>query len=152
MQSLRTVIAVCKLSCIFHFFIIFCFFPGFTGFFSVFRALFCSFLLRCVFFWFFGLLPFVESYDHVLSRSSLKAENCFVSFFGFLAFCLLWKVTTMYTFMVIAEGRNWFVSFLVFWPSAFCGKLQSCTFVVIAESRKLVKPEIFDIFGLTEKK
>ena len=73
------------------------------------------------FFWFFGLLPFVESYDHVLSWSSLKAEN-------------------------------WFVSFLVFWPSAFCGKLQSCTFVVIAESGKLVKPEIFAIFGLTKKK
>ena len=83
----------------------------------------------------------MESYDHVLSWSSLKAENCSVVFFLFFGLLPFVESYDQYTFMVIAEGRNWFVSFLVFWPSAFCGKLQSCTFVVIAESRKLVKPE-----------
>ena len=65
MRSLRTAIAVCKLSCIFHF---------------------------LSFFAFFLVLP--VSFRYFVPFFALFAPLCF--FFGFLAFCLLWKVTTMY--------------------------------------------------------
>ena len=152
MRSLRTAIAVCKLSCIFHFLSFFAFFlvlPVSFRYFVPFFALFCSVVFFLVF-WPFAFCGKLRPCTFMVIAEGRKLLRCvFFWFFGLLPFV---ESYDQYTFMVIAEGRNWFVSFLVFWPSAFCGKLQSCTFVVIAESRKLVKPEIFDIFGLTEKK
>ena len=91
MRSLRTAIAVCKLSCIFHFLSFFAFFlvlPVSFRYFVPFFALFCSVVFFLVF-WPFAFCGKLRPW------SSLKAENCsVVFFFGFLAFCLLWKVTT----------------------------------------------------------
>ena len=75
------------------------------------------------------------------TTKAVRKRSCI--FLLFVFFCFFW----FYRFLFGIEGRKscpFFVLFCsvffcFFWLSAFCGKLRPCTFMVIAESRKLVR-------------